>query len=69
MEAQSIEIYEKQLMYSVRVLKPLERLLADQGCQASLEGSSIKVAHYREPEEGLIQLCRQIERRIVDEAI
>jgi hypothetical protein len=29
LEAQSIEIYKKQLMSSVRVSKPLERLLAD----------------------------------------
>jgi hypothetical protein len=56
-------------MYSVEVSKPLERLLADRECQVSLEGSSIKLAHYREPEEGLIQVCRQIERRIVDEAL
>jgi hypothetical protein len=35
----------------------------------SLEGSSIKVAHYREPEEGLIQVRRQNERRIGDEAL
>ena len=65
LEAQSIEIYEKQLMSSVEVSKPLERLLADQGCQVSLGDSFIKVAHYRGPEEGLIQVCRPIERRIV----
>lgn len=69
MEAKSIKIYEKQLMSSVEVSKPLERLLADRGCQVSLGGSFIKVVHYREPEEGLIQVCQQIERRIVDEAL
>ena len=35
----------------------------------SLEGSSIQVAHYKDPEEELIQVCRQIKRRIVDEGM
>jgi len=33
LEAQSIEIYEKQLISFVKASEPLERLLADQGPQ------------------------------------
>ena len=35
----------------------------------SLGCSSIKVAHYRDPEEELIQVCKQIKRRILDESM
>jgi ATP-dependent helicase/DNAse subunit B len=69
LESQSIEIYEKQLISSVKTLEPLKRLLADQGPQVSLGCSSIKVAHYRDPEEELIQVCKQIKRRILDESM
>jgi ATP-dependent helicase/DNAse subunit B len=69
LEAQSVEIYEKQLMSSVGASEPLERLLADQGPQVNLEGSFIQVAHYKDPEDELIQVCRQIKKRIVDDGM
>jgi len=68
--AQSIEIFEEQLTpLSGKATAPLERLLSGQGSPVSLEGSSIQVAHYKDPEEELIQVCRQIKRRIVDEGM
>jgi hypothetical protein len=69
LEAQSIEISEEQLSSSAKATAPLERLLAGQGHPVSLEGSSIHVAHYKDPEEELIQVCRDIKRRIVDEGM
>ena len=66
LEAQSTEIYELQLISSVKAPEPFGRLLAEQGHKASLEGSSIQVAHYKDPEEELIRVCRQIKRRILD---
>ena len=69
LKAQSIEICEKQLMSSVKAPEPFERLLAEQGPQVSLEGSSIQVAHYRDPEEELMHVCRQIKKRILDECM
>ena len=66
---QSIEISEEQLSSSARATMPLERLLAVQGHPVSLEGSSIQVAHYKDPEQELIQVCREIKRRIVDEGM
>jgi len=69
LKAQPIEISEEQLSASAKATEPLERLLAGQGHPESLEGSSIQVAHYRDPEEELIQVCRQIKRRIVDDGM
>ena len=69
LEAQSVEIYEKQIMSSVGASEPLERLLADQGPRVNLEGSFIQVAHYKDPEDELIQVCRQIKKRIVDDGM
>lgn len=69
LEVQSIEIYEKQLTSSVEVSGPLKRLLADQGPKVNLEGSFIQVAHYKDPEEELIQVCRRIKKQIVDEGM
>ena len=54
--AQSIEIFEEDLTTpSGMASAPLERLLVGQGSPVSLEGSSIKVNHYRDPEEELIR--------------
>jgi ATP-dependent helicase/nuclease subunit B len=69
LEAKSIQICEIQLMSSLEASTPLERLLAGEGPRASLEGSFIKINRYKDPEEELIQVCRQIKRRIVDEAM
>ena len=69
LKARSIEISEEHLTSSVRATVPLERLLENQGHLVSLEGSSIQVAHYMDPEDELIQVCRQIKRRIVDEGM
>ena len=70
LKAQSIEIFEEDLTTpSGMATEPLERLLVGQGSPVSLEGSSIQVAHYRDPEEELIQVCRQIKRRVVDEGM
>ena len=69
LEAQSIEIFDEQLCSSAIATGPLERLLVNQGHPVGLEGSSIQVAHYKDPEEELIQVCRQIKRRIVDEGM
>ena len=70
LKAQSIEIFEEDLTTpSGMASVPLERLLAGQGSPVSLEGSSIQVAHYRDPEEELIQVCRQIKMRVVDEGM
>ena len=70
LEAQSIEIFEEQLTSSAKATVPLERLLAGQGHHpVSLEGSSILVASYKDPEEELIQVCRQIKRLIIDECM
>lgn len=66
LEAQSIKISEERLSSSAKNTVPLERLLAGQGHPVSLAGSSIQVAHYRDPEEELIQVCRQIKMRIVN---
>lgn len=67
LEAQSIAICENQLMSTAKASEPLERLLADQGPKVCPEGGSIQVAHYKDPEEELIGVCRQIKRQIVDE--
>ncbi len=69
LKAQSIEIFEKHLTPSAIATASLERLLANQGHPVSLEGGSIQLAHYKDPEEELIQVCRQIKRRIVDEGM
>jgi len=69
LEGRSIEIYEKQLMSSVAVSEPLKRLLANQGPQVNLEGCFIQAAHYKDPEEELIQVCRRIKKQIVDEGM
>ncbi|MGD0953466.1 MAG: hypothetical protein ABR985_13925 [Methanotrichaceae archaeon] len=69
LKALSIEISEEHLTSSAMSTAPLERLLANQGHPVSLERSSIQVAHYKDPEEELIQVCRQIKRRIVDEGM
>jgi ATP-dependent helicase/DNAse subunit B len=66
LKAQSIEISEEQLSSSAKAAEPLERFLASQGHPVSLEGSSIHVAYYKNPGEELIQVCRQIKRRIVE---
>ena len=69
LKAQSIEISEERLSSSAMATAPLERLLANHGHPVSLDGSSIQVAHYKDPEEELIQVCRQIKKRIVDEGM
>ena len=68
--AQSVEVREEPLTSSPSTTKfalPLERLLRDQGPPANLEGEFIKIACYSDPEAELIQVCRDIKRRIVDD--
>lgn len=67
--AQSIEIQEEQLTSSEKITAPLERLLKDQGQQVRLEGDFIQVANQSDPEAELIQVCRDIKRRIVDDGM
>jgi ATP-dependent helicase/nuclease subunit B len=67
--AQSIEILEVNQTSSLEASIPLERLLVDRGPAISLYGRSIRVARYKDPEEELIQVCRQIKKRIVDEGM
>lgn len=68
--AQSLEVREEPLTSSPSSTKfalPLERLLRDQGPPAILEGEFIKIACHSDPEAELIQVCRDIKRRIVDD--
>ncbi len=67
--AKSVEVLEEELASSAKVTVPLERLLSDQGAPVSLEGDFIRVARPRDPEAELIQVCRDIKRRIVDDGM
>ena len=69
LKAQFIEISEERLSSSAKATAPLERLLTVQGHPVNLDGSSIRVAHYKDPEEELIQVCREIKKRIIDEGM
>ncbi|MEI6103333.1 MAG: PD-(D/E)XK nuclease family protein [Methanothrix sp.] len=68
--SQSVEVREETLTSSPSAPKlalPLERLLMDQGPPANLEGEFIQIACHSDPEAELIQVCRDIKRRIVDD--
>lgn len=67
--AKSVVVLEEELASSAKVTMPLERLLSDQGAPVSLEGDFIRVARTRDPEVELIQVCRDIKRRIVDDGM
>ena len=67
--AQSIEVLEEQLTSSEKITAPLERLLKDQGQPVRLEDDFIQVASLSDPEAELIQVCRDIKRRIVDDGM
>lgn len=70
LKAHSIEIFEEQLVScSEKVTAPLERLLRNQGPPVSLEGNFIRIACLKDPETELIQVCRDIKRRIVDDGM
>jgi RecB family exonuclease len=67
--AKSVEVLEEELASSAKGTLPLQRLFSDQGPPARLEGDFIKVACLKDPEEELIQVCQDIKRRIVDDAM
>jgi len=69
LESRPIQICEIERSFPLEASKPLERLLAGKGPRVSLEGSFIQIDRYKDPEEELIQVCRQIKKRIVDEAM
>jgi ATP-dependent helicase/nuclease subunit B len=65
--AKSVEVLEEELASSAKETLPLQRLLRDQGSPAKLEGDFIRVACLKDPEEELMQVCRDIKWRIVDD--
>jgi ATP-dependent helicase/nuclease subunit B len=68
--APSLEVREETLTSHPSAPKfalPLERLLRDQGPLANLEGEFIKIAGHSDPEAELMQVCRDIKRRIFDD--
>lgn len=65
LKAQSIEVCEERLNSSDKNSKPQVQLLTGRGDPVNLEDSSILIAHYKDPEEELIQVCRKIKNRIV----
>ena len=67
--AKSVEVLEEELASSAKVTLPLERLLSDQGPPVRLEGDFIQIACLKDPEAELIQVCRDIKRRIVDDGM
>lgn len=67
--AKSVEVLEEELASSAKVTVPLERLMSDQGPPRRLEGDFIQIARPRDPEVELIQVCRDIKRRIVDDGM
>ncbi len=67
--AQSVEVLEEQLTSSPKVTLPLERLLRDQGPPVGLEGDFIQIACLKDPEAELMQVCRDIKRRILDDGM
>ena len=67
--AKSVEVLEEELASSAKVTLPLQRFLSDQGPPVRLEGDFIRVARPKDPEAELIQVCRDIKRRIVDDGI
>jgi hypothetical protein len=67
--AKSVEVREVELASSAKDTLPLQRLLRDQVPPARLEGDFMTVACLKDPEEELIQVCQDIKRRIVDDAM
>ena len=66
---QSVKVLYEELASSPKAAGPLERLLKDQGPTVKLEGDFIQIACFKDPEAELIQVCRDIKRRIVDDGM
>jgi hypothetical protein len=66
---ESVEVLEVELASSPNVTLPLERLLRDQGPPVKLEGNFIQIACLKDPEAELIQVCRDIKWRVVDDGM
>ncbi|MGB4696564.1 MAG: hypothetical protein WBH08_01820, partial [Methanothrix sp.] len=65
----SVKVLDEELASSPKAAGPLERLLKDQGAPVRLEGDFIQIASFKDPEAELIQVCRDIKRRIVDDGM
>ncbi len=67
LKAQNVQIDGLQPGRSRVEALPMEAVLNPHGPPVSLLGSPIQVVQYRDPEEELIQVCREIKRLIIDE--